>query len=224
MIAARWTKDSSVTFDYVLDEGVTAFVDREWTSGDASVPALLVYDNGEIVSWDGTAMRARRRPPETVADPQSIAAAALGTLARAAVAALPGGSHSRVEVTGIGVVASAIRSLLPKPTVSQARVHGRRPGEGRPLAVVDTTGSSAEIMAAARRIADAGTVVLAGPGDSSPTPVNIYSDVHRRGLRLVGIPPLPEIGRQAVVHMSPAAPAPSRRPAVAAEWYRLEDR
>ena len=223
IIAAHWSTDGSVTFDYELDENMTAFIDGEWASSRGNIPAVLVSATGDVASWDGYGVQSRRKWfGAEVPDPEAVAADVVRAIARAAVDALPEGTDLAVDVTGSGVVASSIRSVLPASAAPLPRGARRGAHPERFLAVVDTTGSSAVIMAAATRLADGGTIVLAGPSASPPSPVNMYSDVHRRGLRLVGIPPLPKDGYGGVGQVGGAQPAAPRQPISPASWYRLE--
>ena len=82
-----------------------------------------------------------------------------------------------VEVLGEGAAAAQLREALG------------RPGDGRPAVVVDTTGDPARIADALERLDDLGTLVLAGPTPSGPVPLDLYSDLHVRGLTVVGVPP-----------------------------------
>jgi threonine dehydrogenase-like Zn-dependent dehydrogenase len=83
-----------------------------------------------------------------------------------------------VEVVGTGPLAHELRARLG----TRARV------EGRPDAVVDTTGTTAALVAALARVADLGTVVLAAPQDPDEVPLDLYPDLHLRGLVLLGLP------------------------------------
>ncbi|HEV2787171.1 MAG TPA: hypothetical protein VGV67_12315 [Solirubrobacteraceae bacterium] len=97
----------------------------------------------------------------------------------AAVAALPAGD-GRVEVTGDGELAAALRSRL-----------GSRAARGpdAPQAAIDTTGDVATIADTLARLADLGTLVLAGPPPAAPVALDLYADVHVRGLTIVGVAP-----------------------------------
>ena len=46
-----------------------------------------------------------------------------------------------------------------------------------------------EIESALERVDDLGTIVLAGPLPDATVRLNLYADVHVRGLTLLGIPP-----------------------------------
>lgn len=91
------------------------------------------------------------------------------------IAALPSG-HGPVEVVGDGALAMAVR----------ARVAQRGPSDGDPPAtIVETTGDPARIAEALRRVADLGTIVLAGPLPPASPAFDLYSDLHVRGLTMV---------------------------------------
>jgi threonine dehydrogenase-like Zn-dependent dehydrogenase len=111
---------------------------------------------------------------ETDRDLDEAAFAALMSVAReAAAAAQPG----LVEVVGNGIVARLVRALV-----------GVAPAE-QPGAIVDTTGDPAAIASALGRVADLGTVVLAGESLGRQADLDLYRTVHVRGLTLVGIAP-----------------------------------
>ena len=81
----------------------------------------------------------------------------------------------RVGVTGQGVLARQLRE----------RGLDRETGQS-PLAVVETTGCGPELTEACGAVADGGLVVLAGAA-SDPIDIDLYRNVHRRGLVLVGV-------------------------------------
>jgi threonine dehydrogenase-like Zn-dependent dehydrogenase len=92
-----------------------------------------------------------------------------------ALGALPANPGS-VEVLGDGPLAKALR----------ARLKLRAGGGRRPVAVIETTGDVRAVQDALRRVADLGTVVLAGPPPPDPVALDLYADLHVRGLTLVG--------------------------------------
>jgi len=93
-----------------------------------------------------------------------------------ALGALPA-NPGPVEVVGDGPLARALR----------ARLKLRAGGAGqRPVAVIETTGGVLAVQDALRRVADLGTVVLAGPPPPDPVALDMYADLHVRGLTLVG--------------------------------------
>jgi threonine dehydrogenase-like Zn-dependent dehydrogenase len=91
-----------------------------------------------------------------------------------AVSQIPAG---RVKVSGEGSLAAALTRRLGA---------GEEAGEA-PLAVIETTGHSDQLAAACAEVASGGTVVLAG-GPAAPVDIDLYRDVHRRGLVLIGVP------------------------------------
>jgi hypothetical protein len=80
------------------------------------------------------------------------------------------------EVVGAGPLADALRARLAAPAAP-------------PAAIVDTTGDAAAIADALARVDDLGTVVLAGPPPDGPVALDLYADVHVRGLTVAGVPP-----------------------------------
>jgi threonine dehydrogenase-like Zn-dependent dehydrogenase len=92
-----------------------------------------------------------------------------------AIVAAVGGTAGPVEVIGVGRKADELRETL-----------GRRDGNDRPHVIVETTGDPDAIVDATRRVADDGTVLLAGPGGGEVA-INLYADLHARGLTLIGI-------------------------------------
>jgi threonine dehydrogenase-like Zn-dependent dehydrogenase len=93
-------------------------------------------------------------------------------------AALPAGGGP-LEVSGENALAQALRE----------RLGGDPPGATRPRVVVETTGGGDAIRAALARVADLGTVVLAGAIDRAPIELDLYADLHVRGLTIVGVAP-----------------------------------
>jgi threonine dehydrogenase-like Zn-dependent dehydrogenase len=100
-------------------------------------------------------------------------------IADAAIAALP--PDGDVDVTGEGELATALRSRLATRLAREA--------ERAPAAVIDTTGDPTAIAAALARLDDLGTLVLAGPAAPQPGALDLYADLHVRGLTVVGIAP-----------------------------------
>lgn len=105
-----------------------------------------------------------------------------------AVAVLPPGVGS-VEVVGHGMLAELIRHLLPGDAV-HALGDDRSVDDDRPDAVIETTGDPATLTAATERLRDLGCLVLAGPPADRSWELDLYPDVHVRGLRLVGLDPM----------------------------------
>jgi hypothetical protein len=183
------------------------------------VPSLTVFPNGSVAWYDGTPVRARE-----LADPDVTAALVLLAVAREAAASVTGVPVGSVEVTGTGLIANQVRALVGTASTWRA---------GHPSAVVDTTGDPAVIVDATRRVADLGIVVLAGEALGRKAEMNLYEDVHVRGLTLVGVAPplqdgvlrlaensadntLVESCRKSLAHVGPDSPLPSD-----STWYRV---
>jgi hypothetical protein len=197
-----------------LPDGAFAYVD-----GDVVVPGLadgvpaLVVD-ARSVSW--TRGPEVERPAGMPAD--RAAHLAFGSVAREAARAVD--ASGRTQVMGKGVVAAMVRRLLP-------RAGGEGSGDEGPLrTIVDTTGDPAVLEAATNRLADLGTLVLAGEPLGRRLSLDLYPDVHRRGLRLVGVAP-PLADPMVLVHArdglvtEPPVPVTSGSPLSPATWYRL---
>ena len=58
-----------------------------------------------------------------------------------------------------------------------------------PAVVVEETGDPAEIERALAQAEDLGTVVLAAPVSEQEAAIDLYADLHVRGLTLVTAPP-----------------------------------
>lgn len=93
---------------------------------------------------------------------------------------------ARIEVLGQNSLGNELRRRLgagaPR-SPRRARLHRH----AAPLAVVETTGTAAAVTSALTRVATGGTVVLAGERVSPKLPVNLYPDVHVRGVRMIGV-------------------------------------
>jgi hypothetical protein len=151
-----------------LERGWVAWVDADWLrpAGCGQTPALLAAPDGSI-RW-GEMGRA------VDGEPDEAAARALAAVGRAAAATMNGTGH--VEVRGDGAIASLVRSLLSGEHADA------------PELIVEATGRPEAILSATRDVADLGTLVLAGPTDAEPLTIDLYPDVHVRGLTLVGVP------------------------------------
>ena len=106
-------------------------------------------------------------------------AAALAAIAHEAVATATGDS---VAVTGSGLIAAEARRLL--------REHGRLAQEEGPppTAAIETTGAPGAVADATKSVRDMGTIALAGEPLARAYDLDLYPDVHVRGLTLIGIP------------------------------------
>jgi hypothetical protein len=197
-----------------LADEVFAYVDGDVVVPElpGRVPALLV--RARSVRWDGGPEV--ELPPGMA--PDRAALLAFAGVAREAAGAVDG--RGPIEVIGKGVVAAMVRRLAPA-----ASADGSSDG-GSPAAIVDTTGDPATLAAAARRLADLGTLVLAGEPLGRRLSVDLYPDVHRRGLRLVGVAP-PVTDPMVLLHpadvgvVEPPLPITTGTPLPSAAWYRL---
>jgi hypothetical protein len=161
-----------------LPRGSRAYLDRDWLPAGRSgpVPALLVRPDGMLQWSDGPPVAA----PDGV-DPDRAAALTLLDVAREAAGATRPVPPASVEVAGTGVIASAVRSLI------HGQADDRSAGPDRPQVIVDASGDRYRIVDATRRLADLGTLVLVGESLGRPLRADLYPDVHRRGLTLVGV-------------------------------------
>ena len=100
----------------------------------------------------------------------------------ASICALLAECRADVEVTGDGPLAIAVRRLVEQS--AQPVTNGMRPS-----LIVETTGTVAAFRPALERVADLGTIVIAGPIPDAPLAIDFYEDVHVRGLTLIGVPP-----------------------------------
>ena len=175
MIRAEIT-ERGVILSGAVAPGTFAYVDRDWLPAvSGTVPSLTVSADGDAAWGDES-----RAKPRGASDPDTAAARVLLSVAHhaaTAVADLPPGS---IEVIGSGLIAHVVRLLVGDGSGRSAE---------RPRAVVDATGDPAVIVDATRRVADLGTVVLVGEALGRRTEMNVYEDVHMRGLTLVGVAP-----------------------------------
>ena len=84
----------------------------------------------------------------------------------------------RIEIVGTGAFANDLRRILPPIQSSE-----------NPTLIVESSGDTSAIEAALDRVDDLGTIVLAGPLPELPLSLDLYSDLHVRGLTVVGITP-----------------------------------
>jgi hypothetical protein len=125
-----------------------------------------------------------------------------------------------VEVAGNGLLAHLIRASLD--------VQAAAPGEVPPAAIVDTSGDPPRISDALRRLAELGILVLAGQSRARDLTLNLYTDLHRRSLTVVGAP-APALNGNGTVAQDgrPALDGPTRvaagaRVPLGASWYLVE--
>jgi threonine dehydrogenase-like Zn-dependent dehydrogenase len=151
-------------------------VDADWLpSRPEHVPALVAESNGEIAWCDGSRLQA----PEDL-DPDVAAALVFLRVAKDAADAVKDIRPQSVEIIGAGLIAQQVRLLVGTDSDTS---------EERPRAIIDTTGDPSVIAGATRRVADLGTIVLAGESLGRQFELNLYPDVHVRGLTLVGVAP-----------------------------------
>jgi hypothetical protein len=168
-----------------LPTGSFAYFDRDWLPGPGQpVPSLLVQADRSL-SWCGGPPI---KTPSRV-DPDTAAALVLLTVAHEAAAAVEDLAPESVEVSGSGLIARRVRAVLRNGATTATESFSTSEA---PRAIVEATGGTAAILDATRRVADSGLVVLAGE-TFDRVPMNLYPDVHVRGLTLLGVsPPLEE--------------------------------
>lgn len=200
MIVRLVSGEEGFTLEAAIARGSVAYIDGDWlpSEPDVQVPALVLDPAG--------------------AEPDTRAAQGLTRVARESVAHVLAGRSGAVDVTGVGLVATIARLLLGE------RVSALGAKAPRPEAIVETTGDPDRIAAATRRVADLGLVVLAGDSTGRQLDLDLYPDVHVRGLELVGVAPayvseLEDDGALPVpapAEVAIGAPLPR-----AAVWYRV---
>ena len=163
MIIRLVSGEAGLRLEAALPSTSVAYVDADWlrSATDAEIPSLVLDPVG--------------------VDPDARAARAFATVARECVGHTIG--LSPIHVTGTGVVATMTRTLLEgrlAPTAAEAE---------RPRAVIETTGDPEAVLEATRIVADLGVVVLAGESSGGQIDLDLYPDVHVRGLELVGVTP-----------------------------------
>jgi hypothetical protein len=152
--------------------GDILWADVDWATGERGPLAALRWRDGVLFAGS--------RSVPVSGDPERVAALALLRTAQDAVAAIASVPRNRVDVVGRGIVAAFARRMLGVPS----------PRGDVPLAVVVTTADETALIAATRRLADSGTLVLASETGGRALPLDLYPDVHVRGLRIVAVPPL----------------------------------
>jgi hypothetical protein len=204
--------DDGTVLDGDLPAGGCAYIDREWISSAAPGPVPAIVALGLTLRWgDGSEV--------AVADADTAAFSALAAVAHEAAESVREFGPELIEVSGSGLVAREVRHLLG------SEIAGGEARE-RPMAIVDTTGDPELIEDATRRLADLGSLVLAGESLGRPFPLNLYSDVHARGLELIGIgPPLSQRPADAPAHLSRYQPPTELATGAVpppADWYRVD--
>lgn len=202
-----------------LPAGAVAYLDAEWLLPGRSgeLPALILTPDGHMSFGDTDGPPV---PVDLVAD--GLAGGVFTAVAKEAAAAVAAGD-TPVEVTGDGFLAHRIRAIVGSAPASGTT------GSEQPAAIVDTTGDPAVILAATQRLADFGILALVGEPLGRSLDLDLYADVHRRGLRVVGVaPPLTDPVDTGDASLSRALePAPVVVAAGAplppgAVWYRID--
>jgi hypothetical protein len=163
---------AGVTVTGVLPPGSAAYIDADWVPAGrgGACPGVVATPDGQLQWSRGPGHHPAAGVPDT------CAALTLVAVAREVTEAIRGAEAVRVR--GSGAVARLIRDLVPS-TESNTTVD----------AVVDTTGDLSVLAEEFRRVADLGTIVLAGELLDGSVDLDLYPDVHRRGLRVVGVAP-----------------------------------
>ena len=177
MIRVEIEADGRISVD--APETAIVYVDADWLASErGSIPYAAVVPGDSIVFADGRSLFLPL-PPDMDAD--TAVARAFISVARSAAAAVEDVSADSIDVVGAGIVASATRSV-------PAGIPNCPPAARRPAAIVEATGEAANIREACGRVEDLGIVVLAGETNRRAVELNLYPDVHVRGLTLVGVP------------------------------------
>jgi hypothetical protein len=170
MITATVT-ESDVRFEFVLDEGEVAFVDADWLPalGRGSVAAVTV--GPDHVRWADQPLGATGDGRE----PIGLARSLLVATAREVVGRVGTGKPWEVHVPGRGATAAEIRRRLGLALAE---------APSQPRIWVETTGDASALVTALGGVMDLGTVVLAAPARQPTIAIDLYRDVHLRGLHL----------------------------------------
>jgi hypothetical protein len=172
---------NGVVLAAMLPEGAVAYVDRDWLPASSDeAPSLVATPDGALAWCGGPPVRMPRD-----LDHDMAAALVLLAVAHEAAAAVEGVPGDSIEVTGRGLIARQVRALVGDHSAADRR---STPIE-QPRAIVDTTGDPSVILDATQRAANLGTVVLLGESLGRTAEMNLYPDVHVRGLTLVGVAP-----------------------------------
>lgn len=83
-----------------------------------------------------------------------------------------------VAVVGTGALADELRAVVPPPG-----------SDTKPPTVVETSGTREGVIAALELVADLGVVVLAGPLSEPSMDLDLYPDLHVRGITVAALPP-----------------------------------
>jgi hypothetical protein len=191
------------------------YFDADWlpAGGSGELPMILVTAGELRTTWNRDAV------PLGHLSAKAGAALSLAAAAKDALAAL---DHvaGPIDVIGDGLIAQLVREGLGERFSS---------GSSRPAAVVDCTGDHELVLGAVARVDDLGVVVLAGPPPGEPLVIDLYPDVHLRGLRVVGVAPsltasalvgtVPKLSRTTLREVTPDGLGGD-----VSSWYRLSAR
>lgn len=103
-----------------------------------------------------------------------------GRLAQLAAAAAREAGGGRVGVIGEGRLAQEIVAALGPQRAAAAEP---------PVAIIETCGDPAAIQDALEQVGDLGVVVLVGAPRVKTAALDLYRDLHGRGLTMIGISP-----------------------------------
>jgi hypothetical protein len=129
-------------------------------------------------------------------------------LAAAEAAVAAAASSEDVTVCGEGCVAGRVRMLL----------HDRLSSD--PDLVIELRSSDEDLRESTERVADLGTVVLAGPPAGSFR-FDLYPDVHVRGLRVISLPFTAGLAAGSSEALEEPATVRLGEPLPPAAWYRI---
>lgn len=185
-----------VVFRAELEAGNVAFVDADALPRSGEMDVPPL-----LVTRDGA--EAGNRAAETVC---GRAAAVVATLTEI---------DGTLGVCGRGIVAHRVRALLGDRVASLPAA----------AAVVDLTGNPETISDAIRRLPDLGTLVLGADLGARTVDLDLYPDVHVRGLRLVGIPDASSVEETSTCDLEePLEALLGDQAPLGRRWYRVRPR
>jgi hypothetical protein len=200
-----------------MPAGSSLYFDGEWVLGGApTLLAPIVVKKDGSVGWGGQAVG------DVGGDePDVVAARLLSALAGDASAkARSAAEDGPIEVLGGGFVADSTRALLG------AKPDSWKGPSIRPQVIVDTTGDPETIADATRRLANLGSLILAGESRGGALALDLYADVHLRGLRIIGVD-RPHLGQPGatpthdLIAHPPVEAAADRPLPSGGRWYRI---
>ena len=154
-----------------LGSGTSVYMDRDWIDATGTVSSAILVSGEELRLPSGAARLVNSIDPDLAV--WTMIDALAKTVADVAV------QHDAApRVPGEGLLAARIRARIEPTDDSKA-----------PYAVVvETTGSAAGTDRACSIVADLGTVLFAVTPLDGTMPYDLYPDVHRRGLSVMGVP------------------------------------